>query len=512
MFDSVINGSRQVAHTLATSLLRAGVRRWYSFGPGLERSPLDNAPAQTVTQHLVGGRPGQLAPFAELPTLLARGFVHALVNLGMPVDQELTLRAQLTAKVPVVGFVHAVPDDGQLLMRQLAAPSYPCDVLFCPSESGRRVLAAHDTAFREVLGRAPFCGSVEVIPYGVMPPPPLRRAVVRKQLGWRDEDIVILAFARLSKTFKYDATPMLLAFAEAQRRAPTLRLVLGGAADPGYAEQLEAVASELGLASRIEIHPDVAAAERDALYAAADVYLAYSDSVQETHGIALVEAMACGLPVVAAAFDGFKEIAEGAGILLPTTFAAADAEVSALAGLRFGDRRSPYQAEHVTIDLAATVAALVSLAQEPERRASMSAASLARVHARYDADKNAVLVAARMQRAVSEARTMTWPVLRPNLGVNWQALFGHYASAPLHHVTQGPWPLERLSPEVLIELGVATRTKVKRLIADAHVLAATPIALDALTAQLAPRHPSLNAAAIRRWLIKACKYGVLASA
>ena len=47
---------------------------------------------------------------------------------------------------------------------------------------------------------------------------------------------------------------------------------------------------------------------RFGVWQAADVFSSFSDSIQETFGLVIIEAMACGLPVVASDWDGYRDL------------------------------------------------------------------------------------------------------------------------------------------------------------------------------------------------------------
>ena len=61
-------------------------------------------------------------------------------------------------------------------------------------------------------------------------------------------------------------------------------------------------------------------ATRRSVWHAADVFVSPSDNIQETFGLAVLEAMASGLPVVASDWDGYRDlVADGeTGFLVPT--------------------------------------------------------------------------------------------------------------------------------------------------------------------------------------------------
>jgi glycosyltransferase involved in cell wall biosynthesis len=139
--------------------------------------------------------------------------------------------------------------------------------------------------------------------------------------------LVAVGTLRWIKGFEYSV----LAVAELARQGVPVSLdVLGGDpqwAEPSEADRLLAVASDLGLEDRVRLcgrlFPE---AVRDRLQAA-DAYL--QSSLSEGHPTAVVEAMACGLPVVATDCGGTREaVTHGIeGFLVPPRDwrAAADA-------------------------------------------------------------------------------------------------------------------------------------------------------------------------------------------
>jgi D-inositol-3-phosphate glycosyltransferase len=94
--------------------------------------------------------------------------------------------------------------------------------------------------------------------------------------------------------------------------------VLALAGDGVARPELERLAADLGVAGRVRFLGSHPRAELPKLYAAADLLLATSFA-SETFGIALVEAQACALPVVASRFGGFPEVVDEArtGLVVP---------------------------------------------------------------------------------------------------------------------------------------------------------------------------------------------------
>jgi glycosyltransferase involved in cell wall biosynthesis len=116
---------------------------------------------------------------------------------------------------------------------------------------------------------------------------------------------VIMFVARFDPTKDH---PTLL---RAMCRLPDAELVLVG--DGDSRPEMQQFASELGIKERVHFlgrRPDV-----PQLLKLADLYVHASN--YEGFGIAAVEAMSAGLPVVASEVPGLKEVVEGAGRLVP---------------------------------------------------------------------------------------------------------------------------------------------------------------------------------------------------
>lgn len=102
---------------------------------------------------------------------------------------------------------------------------------------------------------------------------------------------------------------------------PDLHYAVAGAGP--YRAALESLAADLGVAGRLHLLGSVAEGDVPALYNLADVYLGVSRRADragvEGFGIALIEASACGVPVVGGASGGIPDaVRDGeTGILIP---------------------------------------------------------------------------------------------------------------------------------------------------------------------------------------------------
>ena len=149
----------------------------------------------------------------------------------------------------------------------------------------------------------------------VTPPPPGTRERVRAELGIAPDEFLLGNIARLDP--QKGQEDILHAFARVLSDFHTARLVIVGSETPwhvGYGKKLEALAASLGVSERVIF----AGFRRDVpdLLAAMDVFL--HPSRFEAFGQATAEASQAGLPVVAYAEGGAKEIvAHGITGLLP---------------------------------------------------------------------------------------------------------------------------------------------------------------------------------------------------
>jgi len=117
--------------------------------------------------------------------------------------------------------------------------------------------------------------------------------------------------------------------------------------------------------------------DRQTAWAAADVFCSLSDNIQETFGIAPIEAMAAGLPLVVSDWDGYKDtVRDGVdGFRIPTLMPGPGlgidlAQRHAL-DVDTYDLYCGYTSSLVAVDIQATAAAFERLFNSPELRRQM---------------------------------------------------------------------------------------------------------------------------------------------
>jgi glycosyltransferase involved in cell wall biosynthesis len=91
-------------------------------------------------------------------------------------------------------------------------------------------------------------------------------------------------------------------------------LVIVGYPDPLFPQQMPELIARLGLQERVRLVPDVADRWLPAVYSAASVFAL--PSLAEGFGIPVLEAMACGVPVVASDIPPLAEVTRGAAPLV----------------------------------------------------------------------------------------------------------------------------------------------------------------------------------------------------
>ena len=158
---------------------------------------------------------------------------------------------------------------------------------------------------------------IDVIPCGVDVGMfrPMNRSRAKKKLGLEGSKVVLYV-GRIEPIKGVDI--LLGAVAQLEHRDSVKTLIVGG--EPGGDAEigrLEAMSRELGISSQVSFLGRVEQKELPVYYNAADVCVV--PSYYESFGLVALEAMACGVPVVASRVGGLSSVVKGGvtGYLIP---------------------------------------------------------------------------------------------------------------------------------------------------------------------------------------------------
>ncbi len=181
--------------------------------------------------------------------------------------------------------------------------------------------------------------------------PGLDGASLRRRYGLGAEERVVLFVGALDQAHYFKGVSLLL---RAVANLPDVRLLLVGEGNLRVAYQAQA--AELGLGERAVFCGRVPDEELAAHYALGDLLALPSVTMGEAFGVVLLEAMACGKPVIASDLPGVRSVvSDGVDGLL-----VQPGDVEGLAG------------------------SIRSLVDDPERRREMGERGRAKVEAQYD--------------------------------------------------------------------------------------------------------------------------------
>ncbi len=316
-----------------------------------------------------------------------------------------------------------------------SAPQMPWDAVICTSQavqaSLRRLMELAEVHLSQRFPGAamPARPLLPVIPLGVtcadfLPDPALGHSL-RDRIGAKPQDIVVVTIARLTPDEKFDPLPLFLAMERAAAEVAgqgggKLHLVFCGQfREPAWEATFARAAARLMPACGYHLLEGGNGDERKATLSGGDIFVFPIDNLQETFGLAPIEAMAAGLPVIVSDWDGMKDtVTPDVGFRVPTELPRAG--VSTYVSYRHLGGTDAYlqylgQISAMTpLDLGTLTRSLVTLALDPDLRRRMGAAGQARVRARYD-----------------------WSVVVPQM----QALWGEQAAMLAHARNRGGAPV-----------------------------------------------------------------------
>ena len=307
----------------------------------------------------------------------------------------------------VVGLTHTISSDRVMedFGNLLVAPVEPWDALVCTSQAVKRTLDGVLAGWGEYLAErfgaqapAPRL-RLPVIPLGVdCDAFPQGEAAARLRAQWRkrhaigESEVAFMFLGRLSFHAKAHPLPMYLALeAAAARTKRKLVFVLAGyffndSIRREFLEGARRYCPSVRLAHVDGRKPQ----ERAGAWAGADVFTSFSDNIQESFGLAPVEAMAAGLPAVVSDWDGYRDtVVDGeTAICIPTAMPepghGAELALRYLAGLDTYDLYIGNAGQCTAVDVGAATDAYLSLIEDASLRRRMGEAGRERARRVFD--------------------------------------------------------------------------------------------------------------------------------
>ena len=459
---STQHGKLMGRHSATEGFLRAMIRHAgvdrhvaYALAPGAGAQFAPMAKALGATRPAVVIPPQSISQVAALGTLFMPG-----PNLGHLAGLRALARVDrgfsLTGMTYTLSSLAAMTGVAELL----TGPVREWDAVVCISHSARKMmealLDAEQARLAARLGATRFPRPLlPVIPLGIDTDAFVFRHALRtewrQRIGAAPDDFVLLHHGRVSWHAKAHHWPMLAALGRVSAALPAGRklhlLMAGWSANQGQEDALRQQAAALcprvGLFRAGGLEPE----RRPGVWAAGDAFTLLSDNIQETYGLAVVEGMAAGLPVLVSDWDGFRDtVRDGVdGFRIPTIMAAPgtapDLAMAHAAKAVDYDHHLAHSTQLVAVDVAATAEALKVLVLDRDRRLAMGAAAQARARSEFDWS----VIMPRYQalwrelRAIREATPaeapLTWPM--PSMADPTQAF--------------ADWPTRALHPDTRLE-------------------------------------------------------------
>ena len=416
----------------------------------------------------------------------------------------------------------------------LIGPVEPWDALVCTSPAVQSAVQTELEAVADYLhGRFGVthlpAAQLVTIPLGVHAEDFTFDAEARRR--WRDaldipqDAVAALYFGRFNIATKMNPAPMGLALQQAAQRTgqPVYWIVYGrtftAEADQAFRDAAAAFCPDVQLRFAGEAEPKA----HGPIWSAADVFVSFSDNVQETFGLTVLEAMAAALPCVVSDWDGYRSsLRHGVdGFLIRTTTPrpglGADLAYRFAHGIGGYDRYFIAQSQFTAVDVEQAGQALAALIQDADLRARMGAAAVERARATFD--WKAVIPQYQALWSELERRRQAAPPQPPGSGLEnpWGLdpfrMFAAYPSHTLAH-TDRVQLTRAFAPEELAAIigAPSVRGSESRLpsLPQTEALIAVlshdrPTAVGALLARFPPEQRPF----LERGLVWLAKYGVL---
>lgn len=328
-----------------------------------------------------------------------------VVNVPSPeIDAEAWRRRTIGSRhYALTGLTHTTATGRvmRLISDLLIAPVQDYDALVCTSSAVRGAVETQLSMMREYLAETygprtrPEVQRV-TIPLGVnvddFQTSPADRRRWRDQLGIPDDAIVVLYVGRFQAKAKMNPALMAMALERAARRTDKeIWWVNSGWLEPAGTEDVFHGETARLCPTVRYVHIDGRPADvRFSIWSVADLFISFSDNIQETFGLTPIEAMAAGLPCVVTDWDGYKDtVRDGLdGFRIPTI--APRPNFGGDLAYYFDNQWLTYDnyvgavAQYVAVDLAQAEAALLRLFDDADLRRTLGAQARRRARDVFD--------------------------------------------------------------------------------------------------------------------------------
>lgn len=261
-------------------------------------------------------------------------FPHLIYNISVPFPSySLSLRNISKSPVPYIGQIHSLSSLNTLtILRHFAFNTTIGDGLIVPSESSKRICQD----WIEDWTQKPCHLSIRTAPFGVDTSkfkPVSSNLALKKRFNLPADKTVVLSLARLNPKTKTDIFVTIQNFSHLlDTQSGAYLWIVGESTNKDYLKFLTDYIKDKHLEGSIRIDTSVDHNAIETYMQASDIFLSMSDHFSENFGVAPIEGMSCGLPVILTDIAGQSaHIQHGIqGYLIPTIGTPSTTELDTL--------------------------------------------------------------------------------------------------------------------------------------------------------------------------------------